>query len=145
MWPLSRCTRIEFGKPVAALPRDIGDLGEGAPDVRLAGAQVGGDLVQPAEQAFQLAAFGRGRAVVHVDDFAAFGQRHAEPPAAQDQPQPGPIALVVDPVRPFAGRPDQPFGFVEAQRAGRDAKFVGELTHGPGALFRPARHPAIVA
>ncbi len=85
-----------------ALRGDVVDLGERAAQVGLAAAQVGADLVEAAEQRGELAAFGGGRAVVHVDDLAALGQRHAEAAAAQDQPQPGAVAGAVDAVRPDA-------------------------------------------
>ena len=76
-------------EPAAALRGDLGDLDERAPQVGLAAAQIGGDLVEAVEQGGQLAPLGTGGAVVHVDDLAALGEGHAEAPAAQDQPHAG--------------------------------------------------------
>ena len=87
-------------------------------------------------------------AVVHVDDLANLGQRHAEPFAAQDQPQPGPVAWTVDPAGADALAADQALGLVEPQGPGRNAEVVGELADGPGAVglaFRWRDHGANLA
>jgi short/branched chain acyl-CoA dehydrogenase len=135
----------QLGQARAALLGDLVHLGQRAAQVGLAGAQIGRDLVQTAEQQLELAALGRRRSVVHVDDLPAFGQGHAESSATHDQPQPGPIALAVHAVGAVAGWMDEAFRLVEAQRSGRDAELVGKLADGEGPpLFRPRRHAAIL-
>src|SRR4051794_14609873 len=104
----------ELSQPLPAPPGDVLDLAERAPQVGLAAAEILGDVVQAPEQGGELLALGGGGAVVHVDDLAALGERHPEAPAAQDQPQPGPVAGRVDPVGPLATRGDQPLGLVVA-------------------------------
>src|SRR5215472_1247275 len=72
--------------------------------------------------------------VVEVEDLADLGERKADAASAQDENDAGAVARRVDPRLSAARRRDQPFIFVEAQRAGRDAELLGQLPDGEGAV-----------
>ena len=141
-----RCgSAVELRETSSASGRHVVDLVERALQGGLTGPQVVGNVVQSGEQRRQLSSLGRCGAVVHLDDLANLGQRHAEPLAAQDQPQPGPVARTVDPAHADALGADQALGLVEAEGTGRDANVLGELADGPGAVgfrFRWRDHSA---
>ncbi len=79
-------------------------------------------------------------AVVHAEQLEDLRQRQAKTPAAQDEPEAGAVALYIDASMPGAGRRQQAFVLVEADRARRDSEFAGKigdaegffLTHGAG-------------
>ena len=100
------------GRPAAssaslrlAAAGDVVDLAQRARELGAPGQQVGPDGLEGGQQTLDLARLAR-LGVVHVDDLADLGQRHAEPLAAQREHQAGPVAGVVAAggSRPGAGR-----------------------------------------
>ena len=66
------------------------------------------------------------------EDVGDLGQGEAEPPAAQDELQPDPVAVAEDPGRARALRRQQALVLVEPDRAQRRAELRGELADRPG-------------
>lgn len=68
------------------------------------------------------------RRVIHIDNLPAFLERKAQPFSSQGQLQPGLVAVRVDAGSAFSLGVQYALVFIESKGAGRDIKFIRELT-----------------
>src|SRR3569623_734393 len=115
-------------EPVAGELADLAQRGDGGLEVALLFLEQTEPFLDLADEQRHLGGLRmRGVKAEVIGDVA---QREAEPLAAQYQDQPGPVAPSEDAgaADPLGG--EQPLGFVEADGAGRNAEFAGEIGDG---------------
>ena len=122
-------------QPPPAFALDAVDLGQHRVDVLLLLQQAAAAIGQQVQELGELRPL-VVRDLVEVEQFRDLGQREAQPLAAQDQLQPDPLALAVDPRASLPGGRDQPLVLVEADRARRQREFAGEFGDRVGRLAR---------
>src|SRR5206468_12560634 len=66
-------------------------------------------------------------AIVEVDHLAYLGEAEADPLAAQDPGEPGPVAPAIDSRQAHPARRDQTFILIEAKRPRRDLEFLAQV------------------
>jgi hypothetical protein len=96
-----------------------------------------------AQFADQLRALAPAGGVIEVEQFANLGQRQAETLATQEQLDADAVALPIDAVSPTAAWRQQPLILVEADRAGGEREFLGEVGNAVRGRRRPGRHRSV--